>query len=169
LESDSSDASSDVNETVIPVLESPTERLEKSISSPDEVPKKPQSSVRKSIADVVREFKNPEMIKLMPTLILTGLMQGVPTASLYRMVTHSLPSDKYTNAEINKRIALTLGIYAASGICTGRVLTFLLPKGRNRNFIYFLNTVFIINTFYLIFIYYHPHLYLVFSVRLKCL
>ena len=104
------------------------------------------------------------MIKLMPTLVLTGLMQGVPTASLYRLVTHALPKDKYSNAEINKRIALTLGIYAASGICTGRVLGSLLPKGRNRNFIYFLNTVFILNTFYLIFIYYHPHLYLVFTV-----
>jgi hypothetical protein len=40
--------------------------------------KKPKQtpSVKDTVMDVLREFKNPEMIKLMPTLILSGLMQG---------------------------------------------------------------------------------------------
>jgi hypothetical protein len=60
------------------------------------------------------------MQKLMPTLILTGIMQGVPTASLYRLTT--LASKGMTDTEINKRISITMMMYSGFGIITGKVL-----------------------------------------------
>ena len=89
-------------------------------------------------------------------------MQGVPTASLYRLTTHTLKGME--NKEINKRISLTMISYAASGIVTARVLQKLLDKGNPRNYVYFLNTTYIITAVYLLYIYHYPEYYLIFPV-----
>jgi hypothetical protein len=81
------------------------------------------------------------------------------------MVKRGLPSDM-AKAEVNKKIAISQGLYSIVALSTGITLTKMLPTGRNRNFIYFINTAYIVVTIYSYFIYHHPSLYLAFSVIL---
>lgn len=119
-------------------------------------------TVCENIKAVLDEFKNPSMQRLMPTLLLTGIMQGVPTSSLYRLTT--MASEGMSDVEIDKRIAITMMIYAGCGIITGRVLQKILEKGKSRRFIIFLNTLFLVTTFFMMFIFYRPNYYYILIV-----
>ena len=101
----------------------------------------------------------------MPSLALSGVMQGVSTASFYRLTTRALKYEKgIDNVGINKRISLSMLAFSFTGIFTGWLLEKLIDKGRSRVFTRILNTAFFFNTCFMLYIYHNPSYTLIFPV-----